>query len=52
MFESSVIAVYESLSRPQCEKMNLKIIQSSLERVSNTQKCWKTKEFVGAEGFS
>ncbi len=33
MFESSVIVVYESLSRPRCEKMDLKIIQSLLERV-------------------
>ncbi len=31
--------------------MDLKIIQSLLERVQNPQKCWKTKEFVGAEGF-
>ncbi len=29
----SVIAAYESLSCPQCEKMDLKIIQSLLERV-------------------
>ncbi len=33
MFESSVIAAYESLSCPQCEKMHLKIIQSLMERV-------------------
>ncbi len=33
MFEPSVIVAYESLSRPQCEKMDLKIIQSLLERV-------------------
>ncbi len=33
MFESSVIAAYESLSYPWCEKMHLKIIQSLLERV-------------------
>ncbi len=50
MFESSVIVAYEFLSCPQCEKMDLKIIQS-LGNGSNTQKCWKTKEFVGAEGF-
>ncbi len=51
MFEPSVIVAYESLSCPQCGKMNLKMIQSLLERVQkNTQKCWKTKEFVGAEG--
>ncbi len=29
MFESSVIAAYESLS-PRCEKMDLKIIQSNV----------------------
>ncbi len=33
MFEASVIAAYESLSCSQCEKMDLKIIQSLLERV-------------------
>ncbi len=33
MFESSVIVAYESLICPQCEKMDLKIIQSLLERV-------------------
>ncbi len=33
MFESSVIDANESLSRPRCEKMNLKTIQSMLEKV-------------------
>ncbi len=33
MFESSVIDVYVSLSRLRCEQVDLKIIQSSLERV-------------------
>ncbi len=33
MFESSVIVANESLSYLQCEKMDLKIIQSLLERV-------------------
>ncbi len=33
MFEPSVIVAYESLSCPLCEKMDLKIIQSLLERV-------------------
>ncbi len=33
MFEPSVIVAYESLSCPQCAKMDLKIIQSLLERV-------------------
>ncbi len=33
MFESSVIDAHESLSCPRCENMDLKIIQSLLERV-------------------
>ncbi len=33
MFESFLIAAYESLSRPRCENMDLHIIQSLLERV-------------------
>ncbi len=33
MFESSVLVAYESFSCPRCEKMDLKIIQSLLERV-------------------
>ncbi len=33
MFESSVIGVYESLSYPQCEKIDLKTIQSMLGRL-------------------
>ncbi len=51
MFESSVIAVYESLSCPQCEKMHLKIIQSLLERVQihknagKPQNLWDLKDF-------
>ncbi len=35
-FEPSVIVVYESLSCPQCEKINIKIIQSLLERLKYT----------------
>ncbi len=50
MFEPSVIVIYESLSHPQCEKMDLKIIQSLLERVQ-IHKNAGTKEFVEAEGF-
>ncbi len=41
-FEPFVIAAYESLSCPQCEKMNLKIIVI-VEKGSNMHKCWKTK---------
>ncbi len=33
MFEPSVIVAYESLSCPLCEKMDLNLIQSLLERV-------------------
>ncbi len=43
MFKSSVIVVYESLSRPRCEKMHLKIIQSSLERVQIHKNAGKPK---------
>ncbi len=43
MFPPFVIAVYESLNCPQCEKMDLKIIQLLLERIQICR-CWKTKE--------
>ncbi len=33
MFEPCLIVVFESINCPQCEKMDLKIIQSLLERV-------------------
>ncbi len=36
MSESSVIVVFESLSCPRSEKMDLKTIQSLLERVKYT----------------
>ncbi len=51
MFEPSVIAAYESLSCPQCEKMDLKIIQSLLERVKihknagKPNNLWELKDF-------
>ncbi len=38
MFDPSVIVAYVSLSCPQCEKMNLKIIVI-VGKGSNTQKC-------------
>ncbi len=50
MFEHSVIVAYESLSCPQCGKMNLKIIQSLLERVQiqknagNPNNLWELKD--------
>ncbi len=45
MFESSVIEhiAYESLSCPQCEKMDLNIIQSLLERVQIHKNAGKPK---------
>ncbi len=43
MFEPSVIVVYESLSCPQCEKMDLKNHTVIVGKGSNTQKCKKTK---------
>ncbi len=46
VFESSVIVANESLGCPWCEKMDLKIIVI-VGKVSNTQKCWKTKTYCG-----
>ncbi len=51
MFEPFLIVVFESLNCPQCEKMDLKIIQSLLEKGSNMQKCWKTAESTERGGF-
>ncbi len=48
MFEPFLIVVFESINCPQCEKMDLKIIQSLLERV---QICWKTAESTERGGF-
>ncbi len=48
-FESSVIAAYESLSCPQCEKTNIKIIQSFSEKGLKTEmmshNLWGLKDF-------
>lgn len=33
----------ESLNYPQSEKMNLKLIQSLLERAQMRRRCWKLK---------
>ncbi len=52
MFESSVIAVFESLSCPQCEKMDLKIIQSLLERVQIHKNAGKPKNLWELKDFS
>ncbi len=43
MFESSVIVANESLSCPQCAKMDLKITQSLLERVQIQTNAGKPK---------
>ncbi len=43
MFESSVINANESLGCPRCEKMDLKIIQSLLERVQIHKNAGKPK---------
>ncbi len=51
MFEPSVIVVFESLSCAQCEKMDLKIIQSLLERVKICRRCCKTEESAEHGGF-
>ncbi len=52
MFESSVIVANESLSCPRCEKMHLKIIQSSLERVQIHKNAGKPKNLWDLKDFS
>ncbi len=52
MFESFVIVVFESLDCPRCEKMDLKVIQSRLERVQICRRCCKTEECAGHEDYS
>ncbi len=51
IFEPFLIVVFESLNCTQCEKMDLKITQSLLERVQIYKRCWKTAECAGAGGF-
>jgi len=51
MFEPFLLVVFESLSCPQCEKMDLKIIQSLLKMVQIRKRCWKTEECLGPGGF-
>ncbi len=51
MFEHFWIVVFESVNCPQCEKMDLKIIQSLLERVQICKRCWKTEDSAGHGGF-
>ncbi len=52
MFSPFVIVVYESLSCPQCENMDLKIIQSLLERVQYAEDAGKPKNVQELEDFS
>ncbi len=51
-FESSVILAYESLSCPRCEKMDLKIIQSLLERVQIHKNAGKPNNLWELNDFS
>ncbi len=44
MFEPFLIVVFESINCPQCEKMDLKIIQSLLEICKNIFKYAKMLE--------
>jgi len=41
MFEPFSIVVFESVNCLQCEKMDIKIIQSLLERVPMSKIVWK-----------
>ncbi len=50
--ESSVIVAYESLSCLQCEKMDLKIIQSLLERVQILKNAGQPKNLWDLNDFS
>ncbi len=52
MFEPFLIVVFEFLSGPQCEKMDLKIIQSLLERVKYAEDGGKLKIPQDLEDFS
>ncbi len=52
MFESSVTVAYESFSSPRCEKMDLKIIQSLLERVQIHKNAGKPKNLCELKDFS
>ncbi len=45
------IVVFEFLICSLCEKLDLKIIQSLLERVQICKICWKTEESAGHGGF-
>ncbi len=52
MFESSVIVAYESLGCPPCEKLDLKIIHSLLERVQIHKNAGKPNNLWDLKDFS
>ncbi len=49
MFEPFLIVVFESINCPQCEKMDLKIIQSLLERVQICKNAGKLQNLQNVE---
>ncbi len=52
MFESSVIVAYVSLGCTPCEKINLKIIQSLLDRVEIHKNAGKPNHLWDLKDFS
>ncbi len=52
MFEPFLIFVFESINCPQCEKMDLKIIQSLLERVQICKNAGKLQNLQNVEDLS
>ncbi len=52
MFEPFLIVVFESINCPQCEKMDLKIIQSLLERVQICKNAGKLQNLQNVEDLS
>ncbi len=52
MFEPFLIVVFESINCPQCEKMDLKIIQSLLERVEICKNAGKLQNLQNVEDLS
>ncbi len=52
MFEPFLIVVFESINCPQCENMDLKIIQSLLERVQICKNAVKLQNLQNVEDLS
>ncbi len=52
MFEPFLIVVFESINCPQCEKMDLKIMQSLLERVQICKNAGKLQNLQNVEDLS